>query len=406
MNNLFSFKICAITNELPENWDSFAINNIFLSASYLKVLENSAPANMQCRFISIHRNNKLVGIAITQLISLTTISSFGVNKNCLQSKIRDFVFKKFASNVLLIGNNMLTGQNAFSYDQSISFFDFISNLNKAVSELQSIFKNQGKNIHILNYKDFYYEDSEKFKIESFKDFYNFEIQPNMIFEIPENWNSIDDYVKALSKKYRDQYKRSHKKADGIVKCKLSLEEITIHNSRIQELYLNVTKNAPFNTFYLSPNHFIELKKQLKHDFLFYGYFIENELIGFNTLIKNGSTIDTYFLGYDDTIQRDKMLYLNMLYDMINYSINKKFKKIIFARTALEIKSSVGAEPTRMFGYIKHNNKFINKLMPRLFKYFEPDVIWQERNPFKSKLIPNPIIACTEGSGEVSTGIQD
>ena len=387
MGDSFIFKIYSTTNQLPENWDSFASDNIFLSKQYLKVLENSAPVNMQCHFIGLFKNNILFGIAITQMICLTTVTSFGVNKNCIQSKIRDFVFKKFASNVLLIGNNMLTGQNAFSYNQSISFFDFITILNKAISEIEIIFKNQGKKIHILNYKDFYLLDSNKFKIDNFKDFYNFEIQPNMVFEIPENWNSIDDYVAALSKKYRDQYKRSHKKADGIEKRKLSLDEIIFYNSKINELYLNVTKNAPFNTFYLSENHFIALKKQLNNNFLFYGYFINNELIGFNTLIKNGTTIDTYFLGYDDNIQREKMLYLNMLYDMINYSINKKFKKIIFARTALEIKSSVGAKPVSMYGYIKHNNKLINKFMPKLFKYFEPEVVWQERNPFKAHIAP-------------------
>ena len=138
----------------------------------------------------------------------------------------------------------------------------------------------------------------------------------------------------------------------------------------------------YRTFYLSENHFIEFKKKLGSNFLFYGYFIDNNLIGFNTLIKNGDTIDTYFLGYDDNFQREKMLYLNMLYDMIGYSINKKFKKIIFARTALEIKSSVGAKPQKMFGFVKHHNKFINKFMTRLFDYFEPKVVWQERNPFK------------------------
>ncbi len=93
-------------------------------------------------------------------------------------------------------------------------------------------------------------------------------------------------------------------------------------------------------------------------------------------------METYFLGYDDSIQRDKMLYLNMLYNMIGYSINKRFKKVIFARTALEVKSSVGAKPVRMFGYIKHKNKFINYFMPQLFKFFEPKVSWQERNPFR------------------------
>ena len=377
-----SFKIYNNTTEFPDNWDELAVGNIFLSKPYLNVLEHSAPENMCCHYIGIFKNEKLVGIALTQMICLTKITSFGANKSCLQSKIRDFAFRKFASNVLLIGNNMLTGQNAFCISDAITFNESVIVLKNAVSEIQEIFKKKGQQIHILNYKDFTIQDSKHFEIDAFSDFYKFEIQPNMIFDINENWNSMDDYIAALSKKYRDQYKRARKKSDGIVKCKLSLEDIVIHNQKINELYLNVTKNAPFNTFYLNENHFIEFKKKLGHDFFFYGYFIDNELIGFDTLIKNGNVIDTYFLGYSDEFQREKMLYLNMLYDMIGYSINKKFKKIIFARTALEIKSSVGAKPLRMFGFIKHNNAIINKFMPKLFKYFEPEVIWQERNPFK------------------------
>ena len=116
--------------------------------------------------------------------------------------------------------------------------------------------------------------------------------------------------------------------------------------------------------------------------MFYGYFLDEKLIGFNTLIKNGDAMDTYFLGYDDTIQREKMLYLNMLYDMIAYSINKGFKEIIFARTALEIKSSVGAKPQEMYGFMKHNNGLIDKNIATIFSYVEPEIEWQERNSFK------------------------
>jgi hypothetical protein len=76
-------------------------------------------------------------------------------------------------------------------------------------------------------------------------------------------------------------------------------------------------------------------------------------------------MDTYFLGYDDSIQREKMLYLNMLYDMIAYSINKGFKEIIFARTALEIKSSVG-KTNQMYGYIGHTNPVVNVLCQKYF----------------------------------------
>ena len=93
-------------------------------------------------------------------------------------------------------------------------------------------------------------------------------------------------------------------------------------------------------------------------------------------------MDTYFLGYDESIQRENMLYLNMLYDMIAYSIKKEFKEIVFARTALEIKSSVGAKPIKMYGLMSHSNTLANALLPKIFKYLEPETIWQERNPFK------------------------
>ena len=270
LNNSFSFKIFASANELPAAWSELSKNNIFLTNNYLQVLEFSAPANMVCNFIALFNNENLVGIALSQMVTSIGVSSSGEKKSCVKSRIRDFVFKKFASNVLLIGNNMLTGQNAFYFSDKISFQDGIILLKKAASQLEKNFKLQGKKIHLTSYKDFDSTDAKNFEISQFYNYYKFEIQPNMVFDIPENWNSNDDYVAALSKKYRDQYKRSHKKADGIIKCKLSLEEIIIHNSRIYELYLNVAKNAPFNTFYLPKNHFIEFKKQLGQNFLFYG----------------------------------------------------------------------------------------------------------------------------------------
>jgi predicted N-acyltransferase len=204
----------------------------------------------------------------------------------------------------------------------------------------------------------------------------------MIFNIRDSWVIFDDYIANKNKKYRDQYKRARKKSEAISKQKLSLEDIQKHKERIHDLYLNVAKKAAFNTFYLDENHFETFKKNLKDKFLFYGYFDNNKLIGFNTLIKNGSDIDTYFLGYDEHYQKEKMLYLNMLYDMIGYSINKKHNRIIFARTALEIKSSVGAKAVNMYGLIKHNNPLLNLFVSKTFSYFEPKIEWKERNPFK------------------------
>ena len=381
MNTTYSFEIYDRTSLLPLEWNSLAIENIFLTREYLEVLEKSSPVNMICHFIGIFNEKKLVGIVLTQFLFAEKLDSFGERDQCLKTSVRNFAFKNFASHVLFVGNNMLTGQNAFYFSKNIKQSKAIKTLHKAITQLKKDLKASGKKVHITSIKDFTAAEIKPLQAE-FKNNYTFSTQPNMVFEINENWKTEQDYIDALSKKYRDQYKRARKKTDGIQKQKMSLSEIKKYEDDIYDLYFHVAKNAPFNTFFLARNHFSFFKEIMKEDFLFYGYFLYEKLIGFNTLIKNGAVMDTYFLGYNETIQREKMLYLNMLYDMIAYSINQGFREIVFARTALEIKSSVGAKPLKMYGLITHSNTLINHNIAKLFNYLEPKTDWQERNPFK------------------------
>nr|WP_315165702.1 8-amino-7-oxononanoate synthase [uncultured Flavobacterium sp.] len=382
MSTSYSYSIFTSTKKLPENWNDLAISNIFLSKEYLQIIEKSAPENMICHFIGIFHDTELIGIALCQFLDLNQLQSFGERDKCIKTMVRNFIFRNFSSHILIIGNNMLTGQNAFAISKKAEPTKIIQALNKASEELKNHFKSIGKKIHLTTIKDFSTEEIDVFNIPEFKDYLKFSTQPNMTFPIRENWKREQDYIDALSKKYRDQYKRTRKKALGIEKRKMHLDEIIANEAVIYDLYFHVAQNASFNTFFLAKNHFRIFKEKLKDKFLFYGYFLDEKLIGFNTLIKNGTVLDTYFLGYDDSVQREKMLYLNMLYDMVAYSINKGFKEIVLARTALEIKSSVGAEPIKMYGLMKHSNFFINKKLGYFFKYLEPETIWKERNPFK------------------------
>ncbi len=381
MNTNYSFQIYFSSENLPSNWDVLALNNIFLSKDYLKILEKSAPENMICHFIGFFRDKELVGIALSQFLDLNKLESFGERDKCIKTSIRNSIFKNFCSHVLILGNNMLTGQNAFAFSDRIDKNTALLCLKTASKKLETIFKNKGQKVHITTFKDFPKEETTAFQNAGFQDYFQFSTQPNMIFDIPTHWKTEQDYINALSKKYRDQYKRARKKANGVVKIKMHLEDIIKHEETIYDLYFHVAKNAHFNTFFLAKNHFRTLKEILKDKFLFYGYFLDGKLIGFNTIIKNGEVMDTYFLGYDESIQREKMLYLNMLYDIIAYSINKGFQEIVFARTALEIKSAVGAKPQEMFGYMKHSNIILDTVIEKLFCYLEPEVVWQERNPF-------------------------
>ena len=379
---LITYKIYTSIKQLPHSWDEVSHENAFLQTPYLKVLEESSPTNMQCFYIGAFENKELIGIALAQYLNLNKLESFGERDKCFKTYLRNFVFRNFGSHVLFLGNNMITGQNGYIFKKEIGLENIGQLLVKFSNEITSYFKKQHIKIHIVSFKDFYQDSAIKLKNSSFLSMYEFNTQPNMIFELDKKWTSNDEYIAAFSKKYRDQYKRAHKKFEGIECKELSFEEIILNDERIYELYYHVAKNALFNTFFLSKNHFSTFKKQCGNNFILTGYYFNNELIGFHSLLINGSTLETYFLGYDDKVQKEKMLYLNMLYNMTKFGIEKQFKKIIFGRTALEIKSSIGAKPVTMSGFIYHENKWINKYFDKIFPRLEPKIIWQQRHPFK------------------------
>ncbi len=377
-----TYQIYSSIAKLPEKWDKVAHENAFLQTPYLKVLEESAPTNMQCFYVGIFEKNSLIGVALAQYLDLNKLESFGERDHCIKTYIRNFIFKNFASHALFLGNNMITGQNGYTFNKEIDAITIAEILSNCAKVITRYFKKQDIKIHIVSFKDFYQESATELKKSNFSLLYEFNTQPNMIFELQNQWKTNTEYIEALTKKYRDQYKRAHKKFEGIETRELSLDEIILKENRIYELYFHVAKNAPFNTFFLAKNHFSSFKRQCGPKFILVGYYLKNELVGFHTLLVNGKTLETYFLGYDEQIQKEKMLYLNMLYNMTQFGIENQFKKIIFGRTALEIKSSIGAKPVIMSGFIYHTNKWINRILPKIFPNLEPSLVWQQRHPFK------------------------
>lgn len=364
------------TAELPADWNQVAHSSIFLQTDYLKALEESIPTNLKISYVGIFQDTELVAAAFIQQIDLNQLETFGVRDSGLKIIIRDFLFKNYAGKLLIVGNNMLTGQHAIASRPDISQANILSYLKERVCK-------EYPKQHLEIFKDFPAEDLRFFAGTCFDKSLRFTSQPSMFLSLTETWEKENDYVNALSKKYRDQYKRARKKADGIEKRQLNLAEIIELESRIYELYAHVAKNAPFNTFFLAKNHFSSLKKNMGESFRFFAYFMEGKLIGFNTLFQHDELLETYFLGYDPSIQKEKMLYLNMLYDMVGCAIVNQFKYINFGRTAMEIKSSIGAVPIKMYGFMEHQYTWINRHLSSIFQLLEPEVSWIQRHPFKS-----------------------
>lgn len=382
-----TFQIYSSYTELPEAWKQVTAHDVFLQPNYFKALEKVSPENIQFYYIGVFNEGVLVGVAIIQRVQLYLKDMFRkTSVSCLKTFFQSVVAKILKGNILVVGNLMHTGQHGMFYDGNlISATDYLKIVFDSLEALKiEIKETQNKKIRVVMLKDFFEDDAIHNQKEMFlsQKLHNVFVQPNMIMTIRKNWLAIQDYSDGLKKKYRTRFKRTKKKFGNITSTELDVKQIQESSARIYELYLNVSNNAKFNTFILPKFHFYNLKVELEENFKVFGYYLNDELVGFYSLILNNETLETCFLGYDTLHQHPNQLYLNMLYDMTKYAIDNAFAEIVFARTAMEIKSSVGANPKGMRIYLKHTNSFINAILKQVFKLMNPPRDWEERHPFK------------------------
>jgi DNA polymerase III psi subunit len=385
---VITYKTHSSTNTIPDSWDALVNHDVFLQTTYFKALEDASPKNISWYYIGVFNNEELVGVAMIQHAQLYLKDMFRTQSPSYFKQILINGFSKvLRGNILVVGNLMHTGQHGLFFLQNkVSQTEFLNAVFEALKKITNEIKIKlNKKIRIIMLKDFFIEDDIDLdsKLLKLHRLHTLQVQPNMLMNIHPSWYKKEDYVNSLNKKYRTRNKRAKKKFGTIQKKELNIETIQNNSKQLYQLYKNVSDNAKFNTFVLPENHFLNLKIQLKENFKIFGYYLNNELIGFYTLIINNSILETYFLGYDKEHQYSNQLYLNMLYDMIDFAIENKQTSIVYARTAMEIKSSVGAKPKEMIMHIKHTNKIANSILKKVFNLMKPPQQWEERHPFKT-----------------------
>ena len=374
-------------------------NNVFFSIPYLSLLEEHPFSSCRMRYGIIYKDEDPIGALVCQERVFRLIDSLKDQEesSSIFSKLAKWVKFKVAKKIefkaIVCGNLSLTGEFGFHFKaKDMSHPRQFELVEKSMNIMTEHIKlTEGIDIPVTFIKDFY--EDKNFANQGIKNssYAEFSVQPNMIMHLDESWNSFEDYLEALSSKYRVRVRRAFKKANKIERKLLTWAEIQRYEERIYELYSEIAEKAEFNIIKLHPKYFTELKKELPRKVKIYGYFLGDELIAFNSLIKNKDEMEAHFLGYDLNNNREYQLYLNILYDIIQEAIQVKAKSINFARTALEIKSSVGAEAREMFLYLKHRNNFNNKFVPRLLKYLSPVEEWTPRSPFKGQEIKEKVV---------------
>lgn len=374
-----------------QDWDHAApAHDLFLQRQYLSILEANPPEGMRFGYLVFYQQDQPVGVALCQIKYFKgddNIADLDVPRKdpCffggLAQWFKKWVAGKAAADILICGNMLLTGEHGYYFNQEkVREEDAIIVLEQALDYVIEHMGKEGVKMPVILVKDIAPLHRPQGQFLGKKGFTEFEIQPNMVLDLP--YQNMDEYLNAMSTKYRTRAKRAFKKLDGIEKRQMTYAEILHELPNIYRLYKDIANNAGFNMVDLNEHYLAALKKDLQEHFQMYAYYLDGKLVAFYTMIWNHDELEAHFLGYEKSLNRDYQLYLNILYDIIRMGIEGSSKQIVFARTALEIKSSVGAVAHDLYCYLRHQNTVANRFVPTILDYLKPVEEWQPRHPFK------------------------
>lgn len=377
---------------LPPSWDKLLPpNQQMMSRAYLRAQEQAPAEGMDYAYLLFRKDEQTIGLAACQLMEFRALQQIqslqGVPTGNIVQRFWFRAKQAFASrvnyNLIICGATQFTGQHAFVFDPAlVSPRQGMELLNEALGVLAASLRADGWRASAILIKDL--EKNEPALLGALKqDGYSaFPFQPNMVLPLRPAWNAFEDYLNAMNSKYRVRARRAFKKGQALVLRELDEESLRLHRDEIYDLYNEIAGRADFNMLNLPKGYFLALKQAMPGGFRVFGYYLQDELAGFFSTMNNGPELEAHFIGFRQEVNLKYQLYLNMLYEMIRIGLEEeKVEKIVFSRTALEIKSSVGAEPAEMYCCLRHLNPAVNRLLPTLVRWLEPVEEWQQRHPF-------------------------
>jgi hypothetical protein len=205
--------------------------------------------------------------------------------------------------------------------------------------------------------------------------------PNMRLRLRPEWNSFDDYVQAMSSKYRQRLRSAYKKSKGLEHRWLSADEVRSYQAEIFDLFSEVLREDQFSLLDVPKGYFTLFKEKLGTGFRVKAYFLGGEPVAFFTALQNGTCLEAHYIGYKTDLNHDLKLYQRILYDLAKLTFETRSEVLSLGRTAMGIKSCLGARPEQLGLFLRISNPLIRHLARPILRRLKPTP-WKLRHPFK------------------------
>lgn len=362
-----------------EKWNIICANLPFYQQyNFLSIIE-SIQQNLEYRYVLVYKNEILIGAVYMQLLdfSFKNLVHYGTEKSSgVSSKIKKYIATK-STKLLHLGNVFFTGDKGIITNDEVSIVPLLPQILKVVS---TTFESKKPTACMIS--NVTLEEDKTCNYIGNNSFHSFITEPDMYLKVQSTWHTFDDYLNALTSKYRVRSKKILQTSNEIISKELTLTEIELEKENIALLYNNVVNHVAFNMAVINVAFFSKMKQLYNERCKMLAYYLNDKLVGFVCIfLIDATTMHVHYIGLNYNINKEYKLYNRMLLDFVKTGIENNKQTVHFGRTATEIKSTIGAEPTVLKAYLKMKNPIFNAALPYFLRRIRPSE-YIIRNPFR------------------------
>ena len=384
----YGISISDAITPIATKWDSFTAGETLMSSQYLRVLELAPLEDISYKYGTFTLDDQCVGIIYWQVKDFSLFKSLDIKPSSdslndrLYAQVKKLGARLINDNLLVVGNVSITGEYGFRFSDTIGSEDKSRLVHEACQHFIKVSKSNNIKIKTTMIKDFMVDDNMYTPEFDHKSYMGFSVDPAMIVQVNPEWKNFDGYLTSMKSKARTRIKRAKKLGADLDVRYLSIEDLRPNRERMYEMNESVVSYSDFNLFKLNKDYFITLKETMGDAVEIKGIYLEGKMIAYFSTIIDSHCTHGHFLGYDEEYNIKYQLYLNILLWLLEKAIACGCQELNLSRTALEIKSSIGALPQDYIVYTQAQNKLLNNAMKRVVPIFIPENKWTPRSPFK------------------------
>jgi hypothetical protein len=375
----------------PDHWDAVvSASSFFLQRRYLAVLEETGPEDLRLKCALIYGEGKPLAAIVAQILNVSGDRLMAAGNEARPSRNllkRAFgpATKKLSAvvreRVLVCGNLLSWGRHGVAFAPGANAAELWPCVAEGLYRIRRAERLAGET-NLVFVKDISPEsDSDVAALRRYS-YRPLKTDPDMVLTLRPEWRNYQDYLASLDGKYRKgavQISRQIETAGCTVEI---LHDVSAHAARLHQLYVEVQDNAAVRPITLSPEYLPAIARLAGPDFKCVVIRRRDELLGFVTVLKEGTAAVGYYIGFDRAAAAAGLpLYLRLLHAVVAEAIEWKCQRLSLGRTALEPKARLGAKPEPMCVYLRHRYPAVNFFVRKLV-YAIPHQEAPERSPFK------------------------